>query len=131
VPTFSRLAAVACAVGLVMTWATCGSTKARAVAPHLAQTRGLRVFDPSGSIRATVTSADVVRSSVRAVKFAGSPVIIVPLRSSGSAKFCALTRGLARRGARLANAQHLAVEVAGRIYARPCIDYTAFPARAL
>ena len=88
----------------------------------------LRVYDPTGLVKTEVTSADVVRSSFRAVlQPGGSAAVVGTLTRAGDSKFCSLTRALARRGARLRRPQHFAFEVAGRVYARPWVDYKAFP----
>jgi hypothetical protein len=88
----------------------------------------LRIFDPSGLVKTEVTNDGVVRSSVRAVRQTdASGSLIGTFTKVGAAKFCSLTRALARRGARLARPQHFAFEVAGRIYTRPWVDYKAFP----
>ena len=88
----------------------------------------LRIFDPSGIAKTQVTSVDVIRLSVRAVRKAGGSADLVgDFTKTGRAKFCALTRALARRGARVGVAQPLAIEVAGHVYARPRVDFKAFP----
>jgi hypothetical protein len=88
----------------------------------------LRVYDPSGRERTAVTGADVVHSSVRVVGQAGrTAALFFDLTKTGAARFHVLTRALARRGARLHRPQHFAVEVGGRIYVRPWVDYRLFP----
>ena len=121
--TLSLLSAVAM-VGLLASAASGGGART-----------GLRVYDPSGQVKTEVTSADVVRSSVRAVS---SPVVSPPqpgraaglvfsLTKRGASKFESLTRALAQRGARLHRNQRFAVEVGGRIYLRPWVDYRRNP----
>ncbi len=93
-----------------------------------AEQLGLRISDLAGRVKAEVTNAGVVRSSVRAVRQAGGAAAVVGVfTKDGASKFCSLTRGLARRGARVHRPQHFAIAVGGRVYARPWVDYRAFP----
>jgi len=78
----------------------------------------MRFFDPTGIETSQLTKADVVRSSIRGVPESGHAALVGAFTKTGAAKFCALTRQLARRGSRLHQPQHLAFEVAGRIYAK-------------
>jgi hypothetical protein len=87
----------------------------------------MRFFDPTGIETTQLTKADVVRSSIRGVPESGHAALVGAFTKTGAAKFCALTRQLARRGSRLHQTQYLAFEVAGRIYAKPAIDYKLFP----
>jgi len=97
----------------VLLCAACGSSS---------QTE-FRIFDPSGRVRVQVTGADILDGSVEASKTAVS----AEFTNGGNAKFCALTRALARRGARLHRVQHFAIEVDRRVVSRPYIDYRAEP----
>lgn len=88
----------------------------------------LRVYDPTGRERTEITTADVVHSSVRVVRQSGRTAsLFFYLTKTGAARFHILTRALARRGARLHRHQHFAVEVGGRVYVRPWVDYLTFP----
>ncbi len=88
----------------------------------------LRIYDPTGQAKSEVTTADVVRSSARASReHGGSAVLFFRLMNEGSSKFHSLTRALARRGARIRRRQPFAFEIDGRVYARPLIDYRAYP----
>jgi hypothetical protein len=49
------------------------------------------------------------------------------LTGQGATKFHALTRGLARRGARLRRNLAVAIEIDGRVRARPFVDYRLYP----
>jgi len=87
-----------------------------------------RVFDPTGYAKTQVVSSDIVRSSAHAsLGPGGLPVFSVDFTSEGAKKFHSLTRTLARRGARLHHPQSFALEIGGRVYARPVVDYRAFP----
>jgi hypothetical protein len=79
-------------------------------------------------VKLELTTADVVPSSAQAQRLAGgSAVLYVGFTSKGAAKFCRLTRALARRGARLHRQQRFAVAVGFGIYVRPLVDYRASP----
>jgi hypothetical protein len=89
---------------------------------------GLRIYDPAGRVKGQVTSTDVVRSSVRTSREPGGTAgIFFALTRRGKQRIHRLTRALAHRGARLHRIQQFAFEVRGHVYARPRIDYRAFP----
>ena len=83
------------------------------------------MFDPTGAVRIELTSADIVPSSVQVNATPGA--VTAQFTTAGGRKFCALTRALARRGARLHRVQHFAVAVGGHVVSRPFIDFRAFP----
>jgi hypothetical protein len=88
----------------------------------------LRIYDSAMQSRWEVRTADVVRSSAYASRVAGdSASLYFRLTASGAVKFRRLTRDLARRGARLRRAQRFVLKIDGRVYARPRVDYRAFP----
>jgi hypothetical protein len=88
----------------------------------------LRIYDPAGRVAAAITGAEVVRSSVRVVRESGGRFgLFVGLTKNGASAFCSLTRALARRGARLHSRQRFAVALGSHVYARPWVDYRAFP----
>jgi hypothetical protein len=87
----------------------------------------LRIYDPAGQIRAAVRAADVVRPSARATREPdGSGALSFRLTKHGVATFHILTRGLARRGARLHKRQAFVLEINHKS-ARPEIDYRVSP----
>jgi hypothetical protein len=89
---------------------------------------GLRIYDPDGRINAQVTSGDVYRSSVQtSSESGGTAVVYIALTPVGDKRFRRLTGSLAHQGARLHREQHFAFEVDGHVYARPSVDYHAFP----
>ena len=57
----------------------------------------------------------------------GTAAVFFALTPSGDAKFCRLTRALARRGASLQKPQAFVVEFNGEMKTRPTIDYEANP----
>ncbi len=88
----------------------------------------LRVYDPARLAKAEVTSADVIRSSAPAgPQPGGSAYLYFRLTKQGVIRFHALTRALARRGARIHRRLPFAVEINDRVRARPFVDYKAFP----
>jgi hypothetical protein len=89
---------------------------------------GLRIFDPSGRATPVVTTADVLAASPRVLRRPnGSAVLFLRLTRAGALRFQALTRALSRRGARIERPQPFALEVGGKVYARPLVDYRIFP----
>jgi hypothetical protein len=93
-----------------------------------AGTRDVRIFDPSGLVKTSLTLADLVPSSARAWRSpSGSTALMVTFTSGGRKKFCALTRGLAERGARVGVPQRMEFEIGGHTYAEPTIDFKLFP----
>jgi hypothetical protein len=90
--------------------------------------RGLHIYDARRIAKATVTSAEIVRSSVRVVplsrRYAG---LYVGFNRRGRAEFCRLTRALARRGARLHRHQYFVMAADGHVFFRPWVDYQKFP----
>lgn len=88
----------------------------------------LRIYDPTRQVKTEVTSAEVVRSSVRASRGpAGSGILDFALTKPGASRFLSLTRALARRGARLHRNQSFALAIGGRVFSRPFVDYRRFP----
>lgn len=85
------------------------------------------LFDPTGHAPVSITTSDVVRSSVKAVQIRGQVSVYVGFTARGRAKLCRLTRELARRGSRLRQMQRMALRIGARSYGRPLIDYQAFP----
>src|ERR687891_419992 len=79
-----------------------------------------RVYDPVGRISTEVTSANIARSSARAVpQGEGSAIVSVSFTPAGVSKFCRLTRELAQRGAATGERQQLVVEVNEDVWAKP------------
>jgi hypothetical protein len=115
--TVTALIVVSASLALLATSAAWGRTSQVA----------LRIYDPSGQVKTEVTSADVVRSSVRASPGPGGAVLSFDLTKQGASKFHTLTRALARRGARLHRRQAFAVEIGGKVFSRPWIDYRVNP----
>jgi len=90
--------------------------------------REVRIFDPSGHVRTSLTLADLVASSAKTWRAPDrSTSLLVAFTPAGRAKFCALTRDLAQRGARVGVPQRSAFAVDGHIYAEPKIDFKAYP----
>lgn len=121
-----RVALVALLLTLLM--ATSGAAVAAPSAGSVASGVDLRIYDPLGQARWEVRTADVVRSSAYASRRpGGSAALYFRLTKYGALKFHRLTRALARRGVRLHRSQPFALKVDGRVYARPLVDYRAFP----
>ena len=107
-------------VAFVLATATsgCGSTRQSS----------FRLYDPTGEAATQVTRADVVRSSVRVLRDpAGQAVLAFAFTKHGASQFRALTRALARRGARLHRQQSFVVEIGGHVSARSRVDYEQYP----
>jgi len=116
--------AISLALLIPSTGAAVLAPSARSAASHVE----LLIYDPVGRAKSEVRTADVVRSSARASRQpGGSAALYFRLTKIGALKFHSLTRALARRGARLHRSQRFAFEVGGRVYARPLIDYRAYP----
>ena len=120
----ARVVHVMCRVGVVAVLlcivpAACGGSQSPVE---------LRMYDPAGQVRSEVTLADVVRSSARATLARGvAPSLDFRLTNRGILRCDSLTRALARRGARLGLNQAVALEINGRVYARPTVDYRLYP----
>jgi hypothetical protein len=84
----------------------------------------MRIYDPTGHVTGEVTEVDVIPSSVETWR--GTSVNL-ELTARGRRRFLRLTRGLAHRGAKLHRVQHFAIEIGGRVYSRPFIDYRVWP----
>ncbi len=113
------LRAVVGLVLLALAAAACGSDGDRTT---------FRIYDPSNQAAPQVTGGDVVPSSVRVARgFGRSGVVYLRLTRDGARKFGVLTRGLARRGARVNRPQSFAIEVNGRVLSRIEVDYQLFP----
>ena len=100
--------------------AACGSTSAPTVAP-------LKIYDPTGKETTQVTSADLVKRSVRAGRDLGFVYLSLPLTHEGARKFQRLTRAIALRGRRVHSMQAIVVEIGGRWHRRIGVDYRDFP----
>lgn len=88
----------------------------------------LRIYDSAGGAASVVGTEDVVRSSARASRGpGGSATLFLALTDDGAIKLESLTRTLARRGAKVHRPQTFTFEIDGKVYARPKIDYRAFP----
>jgi preprotein translocase subunit SecD len=88
----------------------------------------VRIYDTSGRAEVEVRTADVLRRSARAQNVSGgSADVYFGLTTEGQAKFRRLTRTVARRGTRLHRLQRIAIEMDGKVYARPSIDYKIYP----
>jgi len=88
---------------------------------------GVRIYDPSGRVKAVVSGGDFVRSSARALKVGGSWSVNVSLTTKGRGHLLALTSALARRGRRLRHPQHMAIAVNGHVEETPYVDYRNMP----
>jgi hypothetical protein len=89
---------------------------------------GLYIYDASARVKVVLTNADLVPASVHVGREAGGSLGLAGgFTSIGASKFCRLTRALAHRGQRLQHPQRFAFQVDGRVYARPLVDYRAFP----
>jgi hypothetical protein len=112
--------------GSVVSW-TRGKTPDPALCGRPTQT-DISIYDPTHHVKVELTSDDFVPSSARAEpQPGGSASLYVGFTSEGAAKFCRLTRDLARRGARLHREQHFAFAAGLAIYARPRVDHRANP----
>ena len=88
----------------------------------------LRIYDPLGNIKGQVTESEVLRMTARASQEPdGSWSVTFRLTDEGEAEFHRLTRGLAKRGARLHRPQRFRIEMNGRVESRSTIDYRIFP----
>ena len=91
-------------------------------------TEVLRIYDPTGQVKTELTISDIVRSSALADRsIGGVPALVFALTKSGQGKLHVLTRGLARRGARLHRNQVFAIAIDGHVYSTPFIDYKVEP----
>jgi hypothetical protein len=90
-------------------------------------TAGLYIYDARRLNSVVVTPRDVVRTSIHVARDSGRPALAGQFTRFGASKFCRLTRALAQRGRRLHRPQHLVMQVNGAVYARPYVDYRAFP----
>lgn len=97
----------------------CGSASNRSAG-------ALRIFDPTGTVKTQVTSADVVRASVRAHRMEGSGVLSLRLTHVGAKKLQRLTKALAIRGRRRHQPQAAVVQLDDQRH-RILIDYRAMP----
>lgn len=88
----------------------------------------VKIYAPEIPRLSHVTLDDVDREATRAVPGPGKTgILVLRLKSSGVTKFQALTRAVARRGARRGQPDSIALEVNGRVYAEPLINYLEFP----
>jgi hypothetical protein len=76
-----------------------------------------------------VTSADLVRAATRAINEQPGTdgTLYIRLNSVGVRKYRELTRAVSIRGRRAHQPQPLAVEIDGRVYSRPVLDYRDYP----
>ena len=88
---------------------------------------GVRIYAIGDTTAPQISSADIIRASIRAASDAGQPVVAFSFTRAGAKKFHLLTLALARRGARLHRFARFAFEVDGKVYSRPYVDYRAFP----
>jgi len=87
-----------------------------------------RIYDPLGNVKGQVTESDVLQKTARASQEPdGSWSVTFRLTDKGEAEFHRLTRGLAKRGARLHRPQRWRIEMNGRVESRSTIDYRIFP----
>lgn len=106
------------------------STPAGGTGPQRLKTvsvSGLYIYDARRLNSVVVTPSDVVRSSIHVARDSGHPALAGQFTRTGASKFCRLTRALAQRGRRLRRLQHFIVQVNGAVFARPYVDYRAFP----
>ncbi len=90
----------------------------------------LRIYDPTGGVKIEVPLAGVVRSSATAGRATdGSGTLSFLLTTEGASEYNRLAQALVKRGARLHKEQRIAVEVDGRVIAKPLIDYRVFQPR--
>ncbi len=105
--------------------AGCGSSHRSATVKQ--RPPGMRIYDPARHVAGEVTETDVIPSSVKTWRGEGATNITFELTAHGRRSFLRLTRGLAHRGAKLHRVQHFAIEIGGRVYSRPFIDYRLSP----
>jgi hypothetical protein len=88
---------------------------------------GVRIYAIGVKTAPLVTSADIVRSSVRAFSVYGHTGVAFKFTKAGRTKFRLLTLAVAQRGVRLHHFAHFAIAINGRVYATPYVDYTTNP----
>ena len=104
---------------LVLFICACGSNST--------QRRGeFRIFDPTGTVKTQVTSADVVHASVHAARMEGSGVLFLRLTHVGAKKLQRLTHALAIRGRSKHESQAAVLQLDGQ-RRRILIDYRTAP----
>jgi preprotein translocase subunit SecD len=87
-----------------------------------------QIYDTRHQANVKILTSDLVRESVKAYKLPGnSPAVYFKLTDQGQSKFRRLTRALAKRGARLHAFQQMAIEINGKVYDRPGVDYKVMP----
>jgi hypothetical protein len=90
-----------------------------------------RIYDPKGLIHAQVTLSGLVRSAARAWRppysSPGHGALSLTFNRTGETAFCRLTRGLARRGARLHRVQYQGIVIDGWVSTKTNVDYRHFP----
>ena len=121
-----RVMLLTCCAALLVVGLAAGSAPARINAKTT-----LRIFDPTGHVHAQVTLSGIARRQT-AVSTDTAPRgmgdLLITFNKAGRTGFCHLTRGLARRGARLHNHHEWnAFEVNGHIYLRAYVDYRVQP----
>jgi hypothetical protein len=104
---------------LALAISACGSASNRSAG-------ALRIFDPTGTVKTQVTSADVIRASVRAHRVEGSGVLSLRLTHFGAKKLQRLTEALAIRGRRRHQPQVAVVQLDDQRH-RILIDYRTTP----
>jgi hypothetical protein len=82
-----------------------------------------RIYDPTGRSPIEVTTEDLEPGTAEA----GQGALYVQLTDRGRERFRALTRSIAREGARRQRAQTMTLEVDGEVVTRATIDYRVFP----
>ena len=87
-----------------------------------------QIYDTRHQANVEIRTSDLVRESAKASKVPGNPpAVYFKLTDQGQSKFRRLTRALAKRGARLHAFQQMAIEINGKVYARPGVDYKVMP----
>jgi preprotein translocase subunit SecD len=114
------MTAVLGATFALLTLTACGGSSSREFQ--------LRIYDPLGNVKGQVTESDVLRRTARASQEPdGSWSVTFRLTEKGEAGFHRLTRGLAKRGARIHRPLRFRIEMNGRVESRSTIDYRIFP----
>lgn len=87
-----------------------------------------RISDPTGGSTVQIGFGDIIRSSAVAVRNPNGPGGVLGLKFSdgGQAKFCELTRAVARRGADSHRVGDILIDIDGELF-RVHIDYHYLP----
>ena len=113
-------AVLVASIALFLTTAGCGGSDD----PSLQ----FRIYDPNGRSHIEVTNDDLKRETANAGQASGdSATLYVQLTERGQRRFRALTRSIAREGARRQRLQRFFVAIDGEVVSRVTIDHRDFP----